>query len=132
MSRYEAITRNIQVVVEPTYLTEQSEPDQEYYVWAYRVEIENKGAETVQLQARYWRITDAFGRTQEVRGHGVVGEQPVLRPGEKFEYTSGTPLNAPSGLMSGNYQMQTTGGDLFEAEIPLFSLDSPHDIRRVH
>ncbi len=132
MTNYASVTRNIRVSVEPHYLGDQSEPDENYYVWAYRVEIENEGQETVQLQSRYWRIVDALGRTQEVRGEGVVGEQPVLRPGEKFEYTSGTPLQAPSGMMGGNYQMQTSGGDLFEVEIPLFSLDSPHEIRRVH
>ena len=96
------------------------------------MEIENKGVETVQIRSRFWRITDSFGRTQETRGLGVVGEQPVIRPGEKFEYTSGTPLQAPSGMMGGNYQVQTTDGDLFEVEIPLFSLDSPHDIKRMH
>jgi ApaG protein len=118
--------------VEPIYLSDQSAPEDDYYVWAYKVEIENKGAETVQIRSRFWRITDSFGRTQESRGLGVVGEQPVIKPGEKFEYTSGTPLTAPSGMMGGNYQVQTTAGDLFEVEIPMFSLDSPHDIKRMH
>jgi ApaG protein len=132
MSNYISTTRNIIVSVEPIYLSDQSAPEDDYYVWAYKVEIENKGVETVQIRSRFWRITDSFGRTQETRGLGVVGEQPVLRPGEKFEYTSGTPLQAPSGMMGGNYQVQTTDGDLFEVEIPLFSLDSPHDIKRMH
>ena len=132
MSNYISTTRNIIVSVEPIYLSDQSAPEDDYYVWAYKVEIENKGVETVQIRSRFWRITDSFGRTQETRGLGVVGEQPVIRPGEKFEYTSGTPLQAPSGMMGGNYKVQTTDGDLFEVEIPLFSLDSPHDIKRMH
>lgn len=129
---YQRMTRGITVSVEPIYLSDQSAPEDDYYVWAYKVEIENNGEETVQIRSRVWRITDSFGRTQTTRGMGVVGEQPVLKPGEKFEYTSGTPLQAPSGMMGGNYQMQTTEGDLFEVEIPLFSLDSPHDIKRMH
>ena len=132
MSNYSRVTRGISVSVEPIYLSDQSAPDDDYYVWAYKVEIENQGSETVQIRSRVWRIVDSFGRTQETRGMGVVGEQPVIKPGETFEYTSGTPLQAPSGIMGGNYQMQTDGGDLFEVEIPPFSLDSPHEIRRVH
>ena len=95
-------------------------------MWAYQVNIENAGSETVQLISRYWHITDANGQVQEVRGDGVVGEQPVLRPGESFEYTSGTPLSTPSGIMVGRYQMETKGGEGFEIEIPAFSLDSPY------
>ncbi len=132
MSNYSRVTRGISVSVEPIYLSDQSAPEDDYYVWAYKVEIENQGSETVQIRSRVWRIVDSFGRTQETRGMGVVGEQPVIKPGETFEYTSGTPLQAPSGIMGGNYQMQTDGGDLFEVEIPPFSLDSPHEIRRVH
>lgn len=132
MFNYIRVTRDISVSVEPIYLSDQSAPEDDYYVWAYKVEIENKGTETVQIRSRFWRITDSFGRTQETRGMGVVGEQPFIRPGEKFEYTSGTPLQAPSGMMGGNYQVQTSEGDLFEVEIPLFSLDSPHDIKRMH
>lgn len=132
MSTYAQTTRGIKVSVEPIFLADQSEPADNHYVWAYRVEIENHGAETVQLRARFWRIVDAHGRRHDVRGMGVVGEQPTLKPGEKFTYTSGTPLSAPSGLMSGNYQMQSAAGDLFEVAIPAFSLDSPHDIRRVN
>lgn len=132
MSNYISITRDISVSVEPIYLSDQSAPEDDYYVWAYKVEIKNESTETVQIRSRFWRITDSFGRTQETRGMGVVGEQPVIKPGEKFEYTSGTPLQAPGGMMGGNYQVQTTTGDLFEVEIPLFSLDSPHDIKRMH
>jgi len=124
---YEKITRNISVSVQPFYLEEQSEPDEDRFVWAYRVNIENRGTDTVQLLRRHWRITDKLGRLQEVRGPGVVGEQPVLKPGESFEYTSGCPLTTPSGIMAGSYQMTTLGGEPFDIEIPAFSLDSPHD-----
>lgn len=129
---YRQTTRNIQVTVQPVYLEEQSSPDENYYVWAYNVKIENSGGETVQLRSRYWRITDARGRIDEVRGPGVVGEQPVLGPGESFEYTSGTPLPTPSGFMVGTYQMVTESGEEFEVGIPAFSLDSPHEARRVN
>jgi ApaG protein len=126
---YEAITRSISVRVEPCYLDEKSEPDEDYFVWAYRVHIENQGGETVQLRRRRWQITDSLGRVQEVAGDGVVGEQPVLAPGEAFEYTSGTPLSAPSGVMLGSYQMETCEGAAFDVAIPAFSLDSPYDDR---
>lgn len=129
---YRAMTRSINILVEPTYLEDQSEPDQDYYVWAYHVTIENQGQETVRLRSRYWKITDAAGCVHEVRGPGVVGEQPLLHPGEKFEYTSGTPLGAPSGIMFGNYEMETDRGETFEVDIPAFSLDSPHAKRMLH
>ena len=129
---YYAVTREIRVDVEPIYLEEQSEPDDGQFVWAYRVQIENEGPETVQLLTRYWHITDGLGRIQEVRGAGVVGEQPVLNPGESYEYTSGTPLPTPSGIMKGTYQMKTTAGEKFDIEIPAFSLDSPHESRQVN
>ncbi|HKJ75206.1 MAG TPA: Co2+/Mg2+ efflux protein ApaG [Alphaproteobacteria bacterium] len=123
---YQATTRSIEVSVEPFYLETESEPQQHRFVWAYRVRIANNGACTVQLKNRYWRITDSLGRTQEVRGVGVVGEQPVLAPGESYEYTSGTPLDTPSGIMVGTYHMETDDGEGFEVDIPAFSLDSPH------
>ena len=94
--------------------------------------IENRGGETVQLRNRHWKITDSRGQMQEVRGPGVVGEQPVLRPGEAFEYTSGTPLPTPSGIMVGTYEMQTRGGESFSVQIPAFSLDSPHQQVRLN
>ena len=127
---YTQKTQNISVTVTPIYLEDQSEPEEDHYVWAYQVRIENDGVETVQLRSRHWRITDANGLVQEVRGAGVVGEQPVLEPGEAFEYTSGTPLNAPSGIMVGSYEMQTDDGDMIEVDIPAFSLDSPHQVVR--
>ena len=127
---YTQKTKNISVTVTPIYLEDQSEPDEDHYVWAYQVRIENDSLETVQLRSRHWRITDVNGLVQEVRGAGVVGEQPVLEPGESFEYTSGTPLNAPSGIMVGSYEMQTDEGDTIEVDIPAFSLDSPHQVVR--
>ncbi len=129
---YSAETRAIVVSVEPVYLDEQSSPSDEHYVWAYQVRIENAGAETVRLVNRHWKITDAMGRLQEVRGQGVVGEQPTLKPGEAFEYTSGTPLGTPSGIMAGTYEMETNDGERFDVEIPAFSLDSPYQTGRVH
>jgi len=124
---YEKVTRNICVSVKPFYLEEQSSPDEDRFVWAYRVNIENRGDDTVQLMQRHWRITDKHGRLQEVKGPGVVGEQPVLKPGESFEYTSGCPLETPSGIMAGSYEMTTPAGGTFNIEIPAFSLDSPYD-----
>ena len=119
---YECVTRDILVVVEPVYLEDESRPEEHHFVWAYTIAIENMSQETVQLRARYWKITDASGVVQEVHGIGVVGEQPILRPGECFEYTSGAPLRTPSGFMGGSYQMETHGGEAFEVEIPTFSL----------
>ena len=117
---YRKTTRAIAITVKPMFLEDQSSPTENYYVWAYQVRIENLGQETVQLRSRYWRITDAKGRTQEVRGEGVVGEQPVLEPGQAFEYTSGTPLATPSGIMVGSYHMKTNSGENFEDSIPAF------------
>ncbi len=122
---YEQVTRSIRVRVRPEYLEAQSAPDEGRYFWSYTVEILNEGSETVQLRSRYWRITDANGRIEEVRGPGVVGQTPVLGPGETFEYTSGCPLKTSSGIMVGSYQMTKTDGALIEIAIPAFSLDSP-------
>ena len=129
---YEETTQAIKVIVQPFYLDDQSDPDEGHFVWAYHVRIENNGNRTVQLLTRHWRITDSQGNTQEVLGDGVVGEQPVLDPGESFEYTSGTPLATPSGIMAGTYQMVSEGGDRFDVVIPAFSLDSPHHSTRIH
>ena len=130
---YSACTRGIEVSVHAVYLEDQSDPDLGSWVWAYRVRIANVGAETVQLLRRTWRITDARGRLQVVQGDGVVGEQPVLEPGEAFEYTSGTPLETPSGIMVGQYHMiATVSGESFDADIPAFSLDSPEQLRQLH
>lgn len=129
---YSQTTRGIVVTVRPDYLDDQSVPAENHYVWAYHVRIENQGADTVQLKSRHWKITDALGRRQEVQGAGVVGEQPVLGPGESFEYTSGTPLSTPSGIMVGTYQMQGPDGSVFDVSIPAFSLDSPHQPVRLN
>ena len=129
---YSEITKSIRVTVVPAFLDEHSSPEDDKYVWAYEVRIENLGEETVQLINRYWCITNSLGQTQTVRGPGVVGEQPILKPGEYFEYTSGTPLSTPSGLMMGTYQMENNDGKLFDVSIPAFSLDSPHQSMRVN
>lgn len=129
---YKNTTRSISVDVEPVYLDDESEPDRDYFLWAYTINIENQGPESVQLRSRYWRITDSFGRVQEVRGDGVVGEQPILSPGETFEYTSGVPLSTPSGIMVGAYVMESASGESFTVQIPAFSLDSPFDNHLVH
>jgi ApaG protein len=123
---YSSTTHDIRVTVQPVFLEEQSSPDDRQFMWAYQVRIENLGDQTVRLRNRFWSITDADGRTQEVRGPGVVGEQPVLRPGDSFEYTSGCPLNTPSGMMVGSYGMEAETGEWLEVAIPAFSLDSPH------
>ncbi len=129
---YAETTGGVTVSVKPYYLEDQSTPDEDHYVWAYHVRIENNGSETVQLLTRYWSITDSRGTMHEVRGDGVVGEQPVLHPGESFEYTSGTPLSTPSGIMVGSYEMETKDGESFNVAIPAFSLDSPYQQRQVH
>jgi ApaG protein len=124
---YSATTRRIRVNVRAFYLADQSEPERGHFVWAYRVAIRNEGEQTVQLLKRSWHITDGLGRTQSVHGEGVVGEQPVLQPGQSFEYTSGTPLATPSGFMRGAYHMVVAdSGESFDVTIPAFSLDSPH------
>jgi len=129
---YDQTTHSIRVSVEPFYLEDQSSPEDDYYVWSYRVVIENHGGNTVKVCNRLWRIVDGLGRMQEVHGEGVVGEQPVLAPGDRFEYTSGAPLTTPSGIMGGIYQMSTEEGLLLDVDIPLFSLDSPYASRTVN
>ena len=129
---YSEKTDDIRVTVEPAYLEEQSVPDENRYVWAYTVRIENTGDWPVRLVNRYWRIIDGLGRTHEVRGAGVVGEQPLLEPGGSFEYTSGTPLNTPSGIMVGSYEMETASGGRMDVAIPAFSLDTPGVSRTVN
>ena len=129
---YQKETRAIEITVKPFYLEEQSEPDDSHFVFAYHIRIRNNGRKTVQLLNRYWQITDGRGRTQEVRGAGVVGEQPVLQPGEAVEYTSGCPLNTSTGIMVGSYQMETQDGERFDVDIPAFSLDSPDTPARLN
>jgi ApaG protein len=129
---YESTTRGIRIRVTPEYSDDQSTPDESYYFWTYTVEIANEGSETVQLKSRVWRITDGCGRTQEVRGPGVVGQTPVIPPGHAFTYTSGCPLPTPSGIMVGSYQMAGEKGQLFDVAIPPFSLDSPYAVRSMN
>ncbi len=126
---YTAVTRDIQITVIPQYLADQSDPEDGRYVWAYTIEVANLGRRTVQLVARHWVITDAAGKVETVSGLGVVGEQPVLNPGETFRYTSGCPLSTSSGVMEGHYRMIDDAGASFDVEIPAFSLDSPQTRR---
>jgi ApaG protein len=129
---YEAVTRSIRIRVEPRYMEDQSSPEESHFVWSYAVEINNDGDDTVQLKSRLWRITDALGRTEEVRGPGVVGQTPVIAPGTSFQYTSGCPLKTPQGIMVGSYQMTDEAGKLFDVAIPAFSLDSPYTRRSMN
>ena len=129
---YIAVTHDIQVTVLPEYLEHRSEPEEGRFFWAYTIEITNLGRGVVQLISRHWNITDGVGRIEIVKGIGVVGEQPVLNPGETFRYTSGCPLTTPSGMMSGSYRMSDAEGQGFSIEIPAFSLDSPHAKRTLN
>ena len=129
---YKAVTEGVEVTVQPTFLSDQSAPEEHRWVWAYAVEIRNTGEDTVQLRTRHWTITDANGHTEEVHGPGVVGEQPTLPPGGSYRYTSGCPLATPSGFMVGQYEMERSDGDRFRADIPAFSLDLPDEVRTVN
>lgn len=123
--RYVATTGDVTVRVQPTFLPRQSDPDAGQYVWAYEITIENNGEATIQLLNRYWHITDGLGRVEEVRGPGVIGKQPVLKPGQSFSYASGCPLGTPSGIMTGHFEMVDEGGARFLVQTPAFSLDLP-------
>jgi ApaG protein len=129
---YEQETAGFVVRVRPSYLPDQSDPEDHRYVWAYRIEIENRSAESAQLISRHWTITDATGRVEEVKGLGVVGEQPTIRPGESYSYASGCPLSTPSGTMVGAYELISDGGERFEIAVPAFSLDLPQARRVVN
>ena len=129
---YSAVTRNIEVNVTPFYLEDRSDPAENRYVWAYRVTIDNQSDEPVKLLSRYWQITDGTGRVEEVRGAGVVGDQPDLDPGDSYQYTSGCPLSTPSGFMVGRYTMRNGRGEMFDIDIPAFSLDLPGKRRTVN
>ncbi len=124
---YKKTTKAITVTVEPIFLENQSRPQEHYFVWAYHVTIQNNSSETVQIKSRYWHVLDSDGRIKEIRGPGIVGEQPTLKPGENFSYTSGTPLETPSGIMYGTYYMINNNGEDLDVDIPAFSLDSPHE-----
>lgn len=129
---YEARTRDIVVRVFPVFAAEESSPEDGVFLWSYTVEIENHGSETVTLVSRRWTITDGLNRVNEVEGSGVVGEQPELKPREAFRYVSSCPLPTPSGAMRGSYQMVTADGDVFDAEIPEFSLHLPGAARKIN
>ncbi len=129
---YEQTTHGVSIRVNPEYLDDQSEPENGRYTWAYHVEIENVGEQTVQVLTRHWKITNIRGESHEVVGDGLVGQQPVLDPGDRFEYTSGTPLTTPSGFMSGSFGVVGEGGEVFQVPVPAFSLDSPQHVSAVH
>ena len=122
---YRETTDGIEITVRPDFLDQESDPDQGRWFWAYTVLIANHSDQTVQLESRYWRITNAIGEVQEVAGPGVIGEQPMLEPGDSFQYTSGCPLNTSSGTMVGHYVMRRQNGERLRAFIPAFSLDMP-------
>lgn len=122
---YQAVTQNIQVTVEPHFLPDESDPMEDKYFFAYSVEIANLGQSVIQVRTRHWTITDGNGRVDVVEGAGVVGEEPVLHPGESFRYTSGCPLETPTGIMVGHYGVETLEGTTFKVDIPAFSLDAP-------
>ncbi|PII39536.1 magnesium transporter ApaG [Sinorhizobium meliloti CCBAU 01290] len=128
---YRALTRDIEVTVEPYYLEEQSDPDDSRYVWGYRIIIANHSGLAVRLMTRYWHITDENGQVDEVSGPGVIGEQPLLNPGDTYEYPR-LPLDTPSGVMFGHYSMEAEGGETFDVAIPAFSLDSPGLVRTLN
>ena len=126
---YSQTTHLVRVTVDPTFLESQSSPDDNQYLWAYHIVIENLRDDTIQLLSRCWKIVDSYGRVETVEGRGVVGEFPLLGPGEIYEYTSGTPLSTASGLMSGVYKMESvSSGEKFDIKVPLFSLDSPYQM----
>lgn len=129
---YEQETSGMVVRVEPQFLPAESAPDEGRFVWAYTIEIENRSGDPVQLLSRFWRITDENGITQEVRGAGVIGQQPVINPGQSFRYTSAAPLAAPSGVMLGAYSMQRENGEAFDIAVPAFVLESPHQAKLVN
>ena len=126
---YQAVTHDIEVVAEPWFRPDQSDESSGRFVWSYRITIANNSSRTVQLVSRYWRIVDAMGLVEEVRGPGVVGEQPILNPGDSFQYTSGCPLRTKSGTMEGVYTMVDDRGFTILVDIPAFSLDMPDEKR---
>mgnify|MGYP001440087474 CR=1 FL=1 len=129
---YSKTTKGVTVTVTPYFLDDQSSPQEGHYVWAYQVNIKNSSANTIKLNRRNWVIIDANGKIMNIQGEGVVGEFPILHPGESFEYTSGTPLKTTNGFMQGFYLMSQKNGDQLKIDIPTFSLDSPYDQKKLH
>ena len=129
---YQAVTQHIQVTVEPHFLPDESDPEDDKFFFAYSIEIANLGSAIVQVRTRHWTITDGLGRVQQIDGPGVVGEEPILHPGESFRYTSGCPLGTPTGIMVGHYGVETLQGTRFDVAIPAFSLDAPFIARTLN
>ena len=129
---YSKTTSGVTVTVKPYFLEDQSSPSDNHYVWAYKVNIDNRGNDILKLNQRTWIIIDGNGRVLQVQGEGVVGETPVIKPGETFEYTSGTPLKTTSGIMQGYYSMKGSSGTNLKIDIPTFSLDSPYEQKKIH
>ncbi|MEE8658635.1 Protein ApaG [Acetobacteraceae bacterium EV16G] len=130
---FEARTGDIVVTVRPFWLDDQSAPDEHRYVWAYTIQVENNGAQTIQILSRHWCITDGSGRSDHVHGEGIIGEQPIIASGAVFEYTSGAALHTPSGIMQGTYHVIIPStGQRFDVLVPTFSLDSPHYKATIH
>ena len=123
---------NVKVFVESTYLEDHSDPYEDSYLWSYKVIIKNNEKEKIKLISRHWKIFDSNGNFREVKGKGVVGEQPTIEPGDKFEYTSGTPLKTNNGIMQGFYLMSQDNGTQIKIDIPTFSLDSPYNKKNLH
>lgn len=132
LQAFEQTTDGIRVLVAAAYIEAQSDADENRHVWAYQVRLENLGKVPVQLLTRRWRITDGNGRAHEVIGDGVVGDKPVLNPGDHYEYSSGTPLATQTGFMTGIFQMIDASGRRFAVQVPAFSLDGPEPPRAVH
>jgi ApaG protein len=126
------VSHHIEVSVVPVFLEEESRPNENHFFWAYRVSIANQSKQAVRLLSRYWHIVDGNGSVEEVHGDGVVGEQPLIKPGDFYQYTSGCPLPTPHGIMSGHYIMRTAANDLIRVDIPAFSLDSPVPERKLN
>ena len=126
------IAEKIYVTSDPMYLEEESSPTRDQFVWAYHITIKNTSSKPVTLRRRHWLITESRGIQQEIRGDGVVGQEPILHPGESFVYTSGALLSSPSGMMEGGYEMECDKGEIFNVSVPAFSLDSPHEHCLVH
>lgn len=132
LNTFYSTTNDVKVAVSPEYLENHSDPDSSQFVWAYHVEIENASQDTIQILSRHWRITDSNGNSQEIVGDGLVGQKPTLRPGETFDYSSGTPLTTSSGFMSGTFHAISEKSGRFEITVPAFALDDPLGAKKLH